>query len=256
MENESDTIILNETQRTNIKGWINHGWKLTVDLVKLDQNNEPCAGFCSGFLMERNGKLYVVSAGHGLGNGEWYFQTHVSDDNSCETALIPMKGVFTLHKVEVHSSGAASFQPIDFAWCEISFSALAKDMKKKPYLIEGTDFLKYTGPLDGVPVGDLPYTYAAHNRREYSGALGRNLLELGGTYESCMTYDGIDSETGWYRFALARKHQGHSYYKGASGSPIFEPEGRIVSILLYGDKDNDILFGLPLNQYQACIGLL
>jgi hypothetical protein len=110
-----------ENSRKTPRAWVNDGLNLTVDLVKLDENNEPRAGFCSGFLFPHNGKLYVVSAGHGLGNGQWYLQTNVSDKTAGSTVLIPMNGVFTLRKMEMPLSMASRLKP--FAWCELSLRA-------------------------------------------------------------------------------------------------------------------------------------
>jgi len=238
----------------NVKGWINHGLELTVDLVRLDSQRRPLCGFCSGFLIERNGKVYVLSAGHGLGRGKWYLQTHVADHTAAQSVLIPMNGVFTLTSIRLPAEGDGAIRSIDFAWCEVSFEALAREMKAKPYLIEEKQFFRYRGPLDTNPLADVPYTYAAHNRVQYGDAI-RSYLDQEASYETCMEYDGVEEEQGIYRFKLARRHQGHAYYKGASGSPIFAPDGTIVSLLLRGNPRKDVLYGLPLSQYQVCVGL-
>ncbi len=235
-------------------GWIKHGLELTVDLVRLDSQERPLCGFCSGFLIERSSKIYVLSAGHGLRRGNWYLQTHIADHTAAKSVLIPMNGVFTLTSIRLPLEDDGVIRSIDFAWCEVPFAPLAREMKAKPYLIEGKPFLRYTGQLDTNPLADAPYTYAAHNRVQYGDAF-RSYLDQEASYETCMEYDGTEEERGLYRFKLARKHQGHAYYKGASGSPIFAPEGTVVSLLLRGDTSSDILYGLPLSQYQACVGL-
>ena len=66
-----------------------------------------------------------------------------------------------------------------------------------------------------------------------------------------MRYSETDADTGLYKFELARKHQGHSYYKGASGAPIADPEGRIISMLVCGDEDEVFLYGVPLRKHAA-----
>ena len=137
-----------EVLKRNLEGWIKHGLELTVDLVRLDSRRRPLCGFCSGFLIERSGKIYVLSAGHGLGRGKWYLQTHVADHTAGQSVLIPMNGVFTLAHIRLPLENNGAIQSIDFAWCEVALEALARDLTAKPYLIEGKKFLHYTGPLD------------------------------------------------------------------------------------------------------------
>jgi hypothetical protein len=50
---------------------------------------------------------------------------------------------------------------------------------------------------------------------------------------------------GLYVFSIP-KHQGHAYYKGASGAPIIEPGGKIVAILVKGSVEKNELYGYPL----------
>ena len=65
-----------------------------------------------------------------------------------------------------------------------------------------------------------------------------------------MAYDGPTPDGKFYTFLLDRSHQGHDYYGGASGSPIVDPEGKIVSILLGSPEEpTDIIFGLLLKDY-------
>lgn len=67
-----------------------------------------------------------------------------------------------------------------------------------------------------------------------------------------MKYTGRVNEHGLYVFSIP-KHQGHPYYKGASGSPIIDPEGRIFAILTGGCETNNELYGYPLRGIENLI---
>jgi hypothetical protein len=68
-----------------------------------------------------------------------------------------------------------------------------------------------------------------------------------------MTYIGLTEDGSMYEFQLSRPHQGAAYYQGASGSPIVDPEGKIVSMLLGGDPKRNILHGLPIRHLVHAI---
>jgi hypothetical protein len=69
-----------------------------------------------------------------------------------------------------------------------------------------------------------------------------------------MTFEGT-RRSGAYEFRLARKHQGHKYYKGASGAPIADEEGRIVALVLRGDPVRNLIIGAPIARYEGLLPL-
>ena len=80
------------------------------------------------------------------------------------------------------------------------------------------------------------------------------LVERSASYETCMAYTGSNPD-GRYVFKLARAHQGHEYYRGASGAPIVSPEGVIVSMVLGGCEKKNEIYGLPLAKYTPLLNL-
>ena len=146
-----------ETFPKALKNWVNHGLQLTMYLVQLGLDMQP-TNFCSGFLIRRNGKRFVLSAGHGLGQGNWYLQTHVSDEMRIRPSRYQSNGVFTLQAIPLSGGAGAKPGAVDFAWCEVSFKAVAEEMKNKPWFREDKEFLEYTGPLDTEPLPDTSGT--------------------------------------------------------------------------------------------------
>ena len=85
---------------------------------------------------------------------------------------------------------------------------------------------------------------------DISGLVAEGSFEIGMRYRSTRSKDDV------YEFELDRPHQGHEYYYGASGSPIADETGQIVSLLLGGDPQENLLFGVPLARFNSVLGLV
>jgi hypothetical protein len=103
--------------------------------------------------------------------------------------------------------------------------------------------LVYEGSLDHAPDAKEPHIYAAANRATLIAALGKTYLERDFSYEYEMEYKGLTAD-GLCVFSIP-KHKGHAYYKGASGSPIIEPSGKVVAVLVKGCETKNELYGYP-----------
>ena len=108
----------------------------------------------------------------------------------------------------------------------------------------------YQGPIHDEPKGNRAYAFASWSRTEFHPA--KQTLIRDSACEAGMRYVGNDSN-GLYKFELSRKHQGHDYYKGSSGAPIADEEGKIVSIVLKGDEDDNIIYGFPISSLAEII---
>jgi hypothetical protein len=106
------------------------------------------------------------------------------------------------------------------------------------------------------PSGDRTYGFAPwigdwfHPR---SRELGFRLA-----FELYMKFDGTPQDgefAGFDRFLLARDHQGHDYYHGASGAPIADEQSWIVSLGAGGDCTAGVIFGCPLQVFSRCVDL-
>jgi hypothetical protein len=76
-----------------------------------------------------------------------------------------------------------------------------------------------------------------------------------------MTFDGVDDRNGFYRFQLARNHQGDLDYEGCSGAPIAGFDGGIVALVqgaprpdsTTGKREN-IIWGVPVRPMLHLVG--
>ncbi|MBL8679807.1 MAG: hypothetical protein JNK05_11610 [Myxococcales bacterium] len=241
---------LDELIQTHVARWL----RQTLRLVRCDPSTGLPQAVCSGFLVTRGARHVLVSAGHGLGKGAWFLETGMVVPNARESILVPLRGVWQLEEIK---SGEPMGSPnIDLAWVDVDVEKLRDELKNEPRL-KGLswDLPTYVGPLDGVPSKSAGYGFAAWNRVEIHKHDDDAVLVREHSFEFDMAYEGDELDSQHYRFKLARKHQGHRYYRGSSGAPIADGTGQYVSLVVGGDEATNIIWGLPLVRYREVMGL-
>jgi hypothetical protein len=180
---------------------------------------------------------------------------NLSDQSCC--LCLPV-GPFNLIKrfsLTEDGSIVKSRRKIDVAWCELDIEGLAKKFAADPRMKgKKLEFLAYQGPLDERPVENAElYSFAAWTR---GILIPRAVLHLdrSPSFEIGMRFVR-KNKVGKYVFELGRTHQGHAYYKGASGAPIAAPDGRIVSMVLGGSIKRNKIFGFPLADISSLLVL-
>lgn len=226
-----------------IKTTIEHCRDLTLQLVRLSQDHKQIQGIASGFLIEVGETTYLVSAGHALDKNGWVIETTFAIENECLTACIPIGGPWTLKRMTI---GQSKLEEVDIAWAKVDLQSFQKSVSEDSRL-KGKEFtyVLYQGPLEDSPSADNPHIFASWNRGRIISALGRTFLERDFSYEYEMKYKGIRNQGELYVFSIP-KHKGHDYYSGASGSPIIEPSGKILAVLVKGCESKNELYGYPM----------
>jgi hypothetical protein len=120
---------------------------------------------------------------------------------------------------------------------------------------EGTsvDVTLYQGPLTERPQQGLPYGFASWSNATMFE--DRAILLRQAAYEVYLEYAGVDPDYGLYRFNVTGEYRGRDYYEGASGAPIADPEGRIVSLVVGGSRSRKAVMGVPLADYAGLADL-
>ena len=248
MDNLSESDL--ELIKRNTQIVIDHCLNITLRLVRLSKDQKKIIGIASGFIYNHGNDFYIISAGHALKKERWVIETNVSFKDDKVTVCIPINYVWQIDSIKL---GNLKPDTIDFAWAKLDFdkfkSFVAQDSKLKGNNFE---FNSYLGPLDEEPQIGEAYSYASWNRVTLIKA-SCDFLERESSYEIGMEYQGRIENSKFYKFKLSRVHQGHDYYRGASGSPILDPTGKIVSILLGPVEGEDALYGLALKDFHQCI---
>lgn len=225
----------------NINNYLKHNLSFTVKLNCLDANLLPTDGRASGFIyLSPKKKHLLITASHILKEcNSWLIETTYTQNN--QTLLLRLGEYTLLKKVNIHSK---LIEPIDLLIYEL-------DLSKYKDVIDKADLVIYKGSIDEEPKFEEAYGFASWSRCEFDANL--NKLFLDAAYEIGMEY--IEEIDELYSFKL-EKHKGHDYYYGSSGSPISDPSGQVISIVLSGDDKNNILYGLALRKFSSIINAL
>jgi hypothetical protein len=220
----------------------------TVRLVRDAEKFPSNFGGASGFLVPRGEDFILITAGHIFYNlGRWTLETNATISKG--TLHLPLRDVQLLVQLDLRRG---SVEKIDLAWAKIT----REDAKAAIADADGPlelEFPVYSGPLDREPERDVPYGFATVTHAVFDKNLEQ--LERSECYELYLDVAEFEKTTGLVTFGLARPHQGHDYYRGASGSPIADPEGHIVAVLLGGCPKRNVLFGMSLSRYSGVISV-
>jgi hypothetical protein len=227
--------------KARIQAALEHCRKLTVQLVQLSDEHKPI-GVASGFFIPVEGFTYLISAGHALEKDRWAIETSFTVEDKNQSVLIPVGGAWTVKRLNLSSQ---RLHDMDIAWAKVNFEDFQKAVSADKRLKgKSFEYLIYKGTLEETPDAKDPHLYAASNRVLILDAVDKMFLERDFSYEFEMEYKGTRKD-GLYVFSIP-KHKGHDYYRGASGSPIIEPSGKVLAILVGGCETKNELYGYPL----------
>lgn len=229
--------------------FINHMLEYTLRLVRLDDVSKEPRGIASGFMIPVAGKLRVISAGHALGAlGHWVVEA--TQASATETLCFTVMDIRVADKLVRLPTGEQI--DIDLAWGDLDPAVLSKQLAAG----DSTHLMPINTPTYVGPVGDGPSQHEAYGFASWSRVClieDRAALIREAAYEVYMEYAGRDSSTDLCIFKLSREHQGHDYYRGASGAPIADATGKIVSLVVGGSITESVVYGAPLCEYSSIL---
>lgn len=234
-----------------VTDFVNHMLEYTLRLVKLDERGLQPEGVASGFMVQVGKKLRVVSAGHALGTMErWYLEATQASET--ETLCFSLTNIHVVDKVVKLPNGETI--DVDLAWGEIDPDALNQQLIENGRKdLTNIEMPRYLGPLDEKPSTQEVYGFASWSQVGFIE--DKTILYRDAAYEFAMEFVGRDEATNLYTFKLSRKHQGHEYYRGSSGSPIADPTGKIVSIVIRGNEAENVIYGTALSDHSRIFTL-
>jgi hypothetical protein len=239
-----------EQVKQGIRETIEHCRKLTLSLVRLSRDCKTVEEIASGFLLQQDDNIYVISAGHALSKPGWVIETTFTMGSTGQTTCIPLKASWTLKKMTL---GKTNLENVDIAWAKIDMASFEEGVRSEPRLKgKSFEYLVYKGPLDTSPVPNEFYVYASSNRVTQLCEPGRTYLDRGVSYEYEMQFKEQRKDNGLYVFSVP-EYKGRECYQGASGSPILDPSWEIVAVFVGGSKTNRELYGYPIRGLSHLI---
>jgi hypothetical protein len=228
----TDLMKLTKKQLKILDILVDHLTKVTVRISTWNEKGE-LTGSCSGFLYQRepNTIPLVITAGHKLPELGSFIETRIRKDGK---PLLINAGKFNVFY---------NHNDIDYAYSILPVKMYMKEMKAYEdieFIIYNHKFIK-AKPNEG-------YGFAVINNFEFVKSGDNLILPLYCCHE--LFLELVDQDEHINYFKIARKFQGHEYYKGASGSPITDEEGAITSILIGGDEDTGVLRAFRLDNIE------
>lgn len=217
----------------------------TVRLYRgIDQQTTPTGARC-GFIIQRNNRMIAITAAHKSHvDDHWFVDMNINKGKSSVHA--PLNGLTHWWKANLDNDNPP--EQLDIAWAQIDWDAFTSQL-----ISEGWDpkepvpIFPYVGPVE-PPKKNVPYGFHAQSAVQMDANLG--LIFPVHATETNLRYSHFDPKRNAYVFDLGKTHPGHAYYEGASGCPIADEHGQIVSILLGGDTSRNILWGAKLTDYD------
>ncbi|HEX6160038.1 MAG TPA: hypothetical protein VF111_07715, partial [Thermoanaerobaculia bacterium] len=208
-----------------VQAYLEHMSSLTVRVVGNAATFETNGSIGSGVLLQRPAGIVLLTAGHNFDRpGTWTIESSVQARG--KTVTLPIPTPQRLLEIDLETGKGRG---LDIAWSWLDLEAYRRTLQGLGLKGQKAEFTLYRGPIDAEPVADSTYGFAAYSRVQLDANLSQ--LDVAPAFEIGMEYRGTD-EHGLHEFALARPHQGREYYNGASGAPIADETGRIVSILV------------------------
>ena len=138
---------------------------------------------------------------------------------------------------------------IDFCYTEIeNLTIKQKSTNTKQFSIPKNDKLIIDTELGEKPVP----------RREYAffGRIRPAIIDDAYFQLEDVFYDGLSlkKEVGdFYLFELPQEIKDHEHFRGCSGAPIMDSEGRVVALVTHGYKNTKRLFGISLEKFKPVL---
>ena len=63
----------------------------------------------------------------------------------------------------------------------------------------------------------------------------------------------IKEDNEFYVFKLDGKHLGHINYQGCSGAPILEDNGKMVGLVVKGNEEKNLIYGIKISLYKSLL---
>lgn len=209
----------------------------TQRLVRIDKSE-----FGSGVLVRRGERVFLLTAGHVMDEGQWTVETNwIVGDQVVSFATGKPQAFYSVTE--------------DFAWSEIDLRSIARQVRSDDKLKEkGPDIRVYDGPLDRPVERSMPYVFAAWKAAEF--VTGARWLVRDPIFELWMEYVGVELESKMLMFKPNDGHRGHANYAGCSGAPIAGADGLIVALVVRGHpKENpEFILGVPLDDKERYLG--
>lgn len=218
----------------------------TIGLVQLDPELKPI-NHASACLVKYRDHLFVLTVAHATCNqGNWAIEIRYVPGKGVE--LFQLGGMGFLQGIKIKHNKVKS-QDVDF-----SYKLLTQPLAPRHQVLSTTGAVLEDEPkiilesdLSLSPDPSAEYGFWGCTRQSFDS---HNLvivpkLEVGMTFQK--------TEGDRFLFKTVQPYKTYKDYRGCSGAPILASNGRLVSLVVEGDKKKTGIYGLDLRTYKFAL---
>lgn len=220
----------------------------SIPLRKIDESKLPC-GTRTGCLLKYNKEILFLTVSHKMNkqNENWCIETEY--DSKKGTKLLKLAFYFA----KIANLNDTKIEDIDFCFAKVPIDIC-------PYyqLISA----------DGIIIEqnervilDLPTDPFEHKSKVFYGFAGQPANKIISSDRPILVTNPIavtdmeflKKEKEFIVFKLPVTHPGHDFFEGCSGAPIIDSEKRLVALLVGGNVENNLIYGISIDYCKTLI---
>ena len=224
--------------------WISEIILSSIPLRQFNHMREPVA-FASGCLVDYLGKRMILTVAHATDNDKnWGIEVRAYQNMATKVYLIGTMMFLTQGNVLDGTT-----EQVDF-----SYATVPNDLQPYHHELDDSERIirhlpKRIQVIDFTVRPDKEKKYGFFGGTNYE--LGGQLLKSEGRLVIDLKFVGADRD--YYIFKLPVKHPGHRYFRGTSGAPILDSNGKVVALVCGGCEKDDLIYGIALHRYKSAL---
>jgi hypothetical protein len=232
----------------------------SVALAKINETNLP-EGFASGCLMDYHGHRLLLTVAHAAHEGPPLALALGWDPALRRVKLWRFGGLNFLARAQL-STGMKleemKLNEVDFAYVDVPFEhepRLEKIDAQTGNIVESRACTIWPASAIAEPQAGVRYGFAGHTKPslEDHTLIAADVKFCFTELRVCFPLSFVEQREDLFAFRLPVEHPGHEYFRGCSGAPIVDEEGRVVALVCEGSLEDSIIYGISLRRYQVAL---
>jgi hypothetical protein len=225
--------------------WLRWTLVTSVPLRHLEESGQP-VGIASGCLVITAGRKFILSACHAVQPESKGWAIEIGFDREKGTEMYWPKSFMYMAEM---LKGSGILDHIDFCFSEVAMDVESIYAHRTPYSVSDVR-ARHIFRIEDFAEPNLADIFA------FAGEVKPEMHGSGAFATEMNVYPGLRflrSEGAYHLFKLPVEHPGHASFRGCSGAPIVNMEGRVVALVSTGDQEKGIISGIAISRAAAAL---